>query len=194
MATRRRPESPSGTAPHGLYRNFGDLFLPEIGQAAFCAGLPKAHEARGLYDALIRPVRKAVAATTLVIVRDGQLHLVPFDSLRGPSGRSIAESKTVLYSPSATTFYLLMQEKQRPRIAHRTLLAVGGIPYSRSSINRSALTRGNDGGRFVDLPSSSDEVGIARGALPGSDKKLLVASALLQRRRPSRQRVWANIR
>jgi CHAT domain-containing protein len=141
------------------------------------AKMPALAEARGLYDALIRPVWEVAAARTLVIVRDGRLHLVPFDGLRGPSGRYVAEGKTVLYSPSATTFYLLMQEKQRPRTAHRTLLAVGGIPYSRSPINRSALTRGHDAGRFVDLPSSSDEIALARGALSGSDNKLLLGAS-----------------
>ncbi|MCL5743732.1 MAG: CHAT domain-containing protein [Acidobacteria bacterium] len=140
------------------------------------AKMPSLAEARRLYDALIRPVREVATARTLVIIRDGQLHLVPFDALRGPSGY-IAQSKTVLYSPSATTFSLLMQEKQRPRTAHRSLLAVGGIPYSRSPINKSGLTRGSDLGRFVDLPSSSDEVRIVGRALPGSDEKLLLGAS-----------------
>jgi len=138
---------------------------------------PAVAEASRLYEALIHPVREAARARTLVIVRDGQLHMVPFDGLRGPSGGLIAESKTVLYSPSATTFYLLMQEKRRPRTANRTLLAVGGIPYSQSPMTRSGLTRGDDGGRFVDLPSSSDEVAIARGTLPRSDTKLLLGAS-----------------
>jgi CHAT domain-containing protein len=140
------------------------------------AKVPALAEARRLYEALIRPVREVATARTLVIIRDGRLHLIPFDGLRGPTGGYIAESKTVLYSPSATTFSLLMQDNRRSRKAHRMLLAVGGIPYSRSLINRSGLTRGNDLGRFVDLPSSSDEIGIARGALPGRDKKLLLGA------------------
>jgi CHAT domain-containing protein len=131
-------------------------------------------EARDLYDALLRPLREFTTAKTLIIVRDGQLHLVPFDALKDPSGSYVAESKTVLYSPSATTFYLLIQEKQRPRTSHRTLLAVGGIPYSRSPINRSGLSRGDDRGKFVDLPSSGDEISIAQAAFPRSDTKLLL--------------------
>lgn len=133
-------------------------------------------EARRLYDALIRPVREAVAAETL-IVRDGQLHLVPFDALREPSGHYVVEGKTVLYSPSATTFYLLTQEKQRPRTAHRTLLAVGGIPYSRSRINRSGRNRGDGRERFVDLPASGDEVAIASAAFRRRDGQLLLGAS-----------------
>ena len=138
---------------------------------------PALAEARGLYDALVRPVREAAQERTLIIVRDGPLHLVPFDALREPSGRYIAETRTVIYSPSATSFHLLMQEKQRPRTAHNALLALGGIPYSRSPINRSGLTRGNDRGGFVDLPSSADEVGIARGAFPRGESKLFMGAS-----------------
>ncbi len=134
-------------------------------------------EARGLYEALIRPVPETATARTLIIVRDGQLHLIPFDALRERSGRHVAENKTVLYSPSATTFYLLNQEKQRPRTAHHSLLAVGGIPYSRSPINKSGLPRGLDRGRFADLPSSSDEIAIARAVLSASDSTLLLGAS-----------------
>jgi CHAT domain-containing protein len=138
---------------------------------------PAIAEARALYEALIRPVQETATATTLVIVRDGQLHLVPFDALRGPSGNYLVEKKIVLYSPSASTFYFLMQEQQRPRTAHRALLAVGGIPYSRSAVNKSGLSGGGDLARFVDLPSSSDEIAVARGSFPGGDSKLLLGSA-----------------
>jgi CHAT domain-containing protein len=141
------------------------------------AKTPALAEARNLYDALIRPLGELATARTLIVVRDGQLHLVPFDALKAPSGAYVAETKTVLYSPSATTFYLLTQEEQRPRTAHRTLLAIGGIPYSRSPINRTGLSRGDDRGKFVDLPASSDEVAIARAAFPARDSKLLLGAS-----------------
>ena len=96
------------------------------------AKLPAIAEARSLYDALLRPIREAAQKETLIIVRDGQLHLVPFDGLREVSGRYVAETRTVIYSPSATSFYLLGEQKQRPRTAHNALLAIGGIPYSQS--------------------------------------------------------------
>ena len=45
------------------------------------AKLPAIAEARSLYDALLRPIRDAAQKETLIIIRDGQLHLVPFDGL-----------------------------------------------------------------------------------------------------------------
>ena len=141
------------------------------------AKLPAMTEARDLYDVLLRPISEAIQKQSLIIVRDGQLHLVPFDALREASGRYVAETRTVIYSPSATTFYLLAEQQPRPRTAHNTLLAIGGIPYSRSPINRSGLTRGYDRGGFVDLPSSADEVRIAETAFDKNRSKLLLGTS-----------------
>ena len=130
------------------------------------AKLPASREARNLYDALLRPISEAAQNQTLIIVPDGQLNLVPFDALRDASGRYVLESRTVVYAPSATTFFLLREER-RPRQVSKALLAVGGIPYSRSAMNRSGLTHGFNRSGFVDLPSSADEVRIAEAAFPG---------------------------
>ena len=141
------------------------------------AKLPGVAEARALYDALIRPIREADQQRTLIIVRDGQLHLVPFDGLRDPVGHFVVETRTVIYSPSATSFHLLMEQKQRPRTANYALLAIGGIPYSRSPINRAGLARGHDHRSFVDLPSSADEVEIAQAAFSKKKSKLLLGTS-----------------
>jgi CHAT domain-containing protein len=141
------------------------------------AKLPAMTEARNLYDALLRPIGEVPQKQNLIIVRDGPLHLVPFDGLREVSGRYVVENRTVIYSPSATTFYLLTEQKQRPRIAHNALLAIGGIPYSRSPMNRSGLTRGYNHGGFVDLPSSADEVRIAQAAFTKKETKLLMGTS-----------------
>jgi CHAT domain-containing protein len=140
------------------------------------AKLPAISEARSLYDALVRPIREAAQKETLIIVRDGQLHLVPFDGLRDVSGRYVAETRTVIYSPSATSSYLLMEQK-RPRTVRNALLAIGGVPYARSSMNRSGLTRGFNRNGFVDLPSSADEARTAQAAFPREKGELLLGAS-----------------
>ena len=131
-------------------------------------------EARELYNAILRPVREATQNRVLIVVRDGQLHLVPFDGLEEPSGRYVAENRTVVYSPSATTFYLLANEATAHDETQKALFAIGGIPYSRSSINRAGLTRGSSRSGFADLPSSEDETRIAQGVFPKNQTTLLV--------------------
>jgi hypothetical protein len=49
------------------------------------AKLPAMTEARTLYDVLVRPIREAAQKESLIIVRDGELHLVPFDGLKDVS-------------------------------------------------------------------------------------------------------------
>jgi CHAT domain-containing protein len=132
-----------------------------------------ASEARALYDAILRPVREAAQKSVVIVVRDGQLHSVPFDALREPSGRYVVENRTVLYSPSAATFYLLAREGARLD-PQKALLAVGGIPYSQSPMNRAGLTSGYNRSGFADLPASADEVRIAQRALRSGESSLLL--------------------
>jgi CHAT domain-containing protein len=140
------------------------------------AELPAVRESRSLYDAILRPIRETSQKSTFIIVPDGQLHLVPFDGLKDATGRYVVETRTVVYSPSANSFYLLTEQK-RPQQARKALLAVGGVPYSRSSMNRSGLTRGFNQSGFPDLPSSSDEVRIAEAAFPRQKADLLVGAS-----------------
>ena len=141
------------------------------------AKLPALAEARALHDALLGPIRETAQDRTIVIVRDGQLHLVPFDALRDPSGHFVVQTRTVIYSPSATSFHLLLEQKQHERTVRNGLLAIGGVPYSQSPINKSGLARGDDHGSFTDLPSSTDEVEIARAAFSKKDSKLLLGTS-----------------
>lgn len=134
-------------------------------------------ESRALYDALIRPLGDLPKKDLFVVIRDGQLNLVPFDALRAPSGRYIVETKAILYSPSATTFYRLTSETSAPAKSQKSLLAVGGVPYSRSGITHASLTRGFDRNGFADLPASGDEVRIAEVRFPKNASTVLSGAA-----------------
>jgi CHAT domain-containing protein len=118
-------------------------------------------EARHLYDVLLGGIPGLKGAKQLIIVRDGQLHLVPFDALVEPSGRYVVESRTVVYAPSATSFFLLRTAATRKSSA-QGLLAVGGVPYQQS------------GTKLGDLPSSRDEAVEAAAALPNPSNTLLL--------------------
>jgi len=113
-------------------------------------------EARRLYDTLLDPIPEAKSKDQLIVVRDGQLHLLPFDALIDGDNRYVVESKVVVYSPSATSLFLLRTTTPSNN-ATRALLAVGGVPYDSSGLKRSAVTRGYSAADLSDLPSSSDE-------------------------------------
>jgi CHAT domain-containing protein len=118
-------------------------------------------EGRHLYDVLLGGLPGLQGAKQFIVVRDGQLHLVPFDALVEPSGRYVVESRTAVYAPSATSFFLLRTAANRKSSA-QGLLAVGGVPYQQS---RTGL---------ADLPSSRDEALGAAAALPNRLNTLLL--------------------
>jgi len=140
------------------------------------AKTPAHTEARALYGALLGPITIAAQKAQLVVVRDGPLHLVPFDGFIDNEGRYVAETHTVVYEPSATTFNLLTSQKHRPISSAHALLAVGGVPYNPAELKQASITRGYQGGAFSDLPASKDEVIAAEAAVPGPGDLLLIGT------------------
>jgi CHAT domain-containing protein len=132
-------------------------------------------EARKLFQLLLEPIPEAQNKRQLIIVRDGQLHLVPFDALVNPHDHYVVESQTVVYAPSATSFFLL-RSADRPKHANLGLLAIGGVPYAHSNLRDAAITRGYSDPRLSDLPGSEDEARAAVAALPSSLNELLVGN------------------
>jgi CHAT domain-containing protein/tetratricopeptide (TPR) repeat protein len=137
---------------------------------------PGRDEGRQLYDVLLRPISEAAGKETLVVIRDGQLHLVPFEALVDESGRYLVERHTVLYEPSATGFYLLAQQRPRSRPLTRALFAVGGVPNDTSGLERVSLTRGYNANELSNLPASKDEVLAAEAAIHNPTDTLLLGS------------------
>ena len=138
---------------------------------------PAREESRNLYNALLRPISESSQKETLVIIRDAGLHLVPFEGLEDGSGRYVVETHTVVYEPSATSWFLLAQEGRRPHAFKHALLAVGGVPYSPQVLMQASLTRGYDPNELSDLPGSKDEVITADAALQGLNNTVLLGSS-----------------
>ena len=137
---------------------------------------PAQTEGRRLYDALLRPITEIAQGKTLIVVRDGRLHLLPFDGFIDNRGHYVAESYTVAYAPSATSFYLLATEA-RKRPAPRALLAVGGIPYNPDEIKQVSVSRGYDPSSLSNLPGSRQEVLAAEAAFHDRNNTLLLGPA-----------------
>jgi CHAT domain-containing protein len=132
-------------------------------------------EARRLYDVLLGSIPEAQNKEQLIIVRDGQLHLVPFDALLDRHNVYVVESQTVVYSPSASSFFLL-RTAARPKPSTQTVLAVGGVPYDHSNLTPSAVTRGYNPAGLSNLPSSREEALAAANAFPSRSRTLLLGN------------------
>ena len=90
--------------------------------------------ARELYLALLGPAEPLLAKTDeIVIIPDGRLCLIPFETLRLPDGRYLVERHHLTYAPSLRVMQLLRQRRQRRH--KRSLLALGGAPPRQGSVD-----------------------------------------------------------
>jgi len=141
--------------------------------------------ANQLYAILLPAFRKQSTADRLVIVPDGILHLLPFETLRDTSNSLLLENKIISYAPASTVLYVL-RNARTSHVHRRMLLAVGNAPYQNQG-NVSAelvkptgmekrLLRGmSDSFRtpLYDLPETRDEVLDIKRIL-GNDSTLLL--------------------
>jgi len=137
------------------------------------AKTPANAEARRLYDVLLAPLAAAGQKENFIIVRDASLFLIPFDALIDKSGHLVAETHTVIYEPSATSFYLL-RSQTRPNTSDRGLLAVGGVSYNPAQLKEAGVTRGYAPGSLTELPASKDEVIAAEAAVHSPGDVVLI--------------------
>jgi CHAT domain-containing protein len=127
-----------------------------------------------LYAALLRDVPEAAKKSRFIIVPDGCLHLLPFDALVDPAGRYLVYTRTVTYSPSASAYYLLNRIPPNPLAQRRTLLGIGGIPYSEAAaLNKLVALRGYSSSGLPTLPASKEEILAAQSGFNDSADTLL---------------------
>ena len=133
---------------------------------------------RALFERVVLPAL-STHPTSVVIVPDGSLHLVPFASLPDSAGHYWASSVVVTFAPSATVFELLRSGK-RNNTASRPFLGVAYSPgrTDGDQNDQHAATRGLDSAfaSLNPLPFARDEV--QSGArVAGTGSVVLVDSA-----------------
>ena len=140
------------------------------------AKAPARIEGRRLYDALVAPIAEASKRQTLIVIRDGSLYLAPFDAFVDKADHFVVEAHTLIYEPSATSYYLLRSQRRRQPASDHELLAVGGVPYDPAELKQVSVTRGYEPGSLSDLPASKDEVIAAEAAVHGAGDVVLIGT------------------
>jgi CHAT domain-containing protein len=141
-------------------------------------------EAQQLSKLLLEPVTQEATSARLIIVPDGLLHLLPFDTLRDPSGNFLVEAKTIGYVPAATILYIL--RNRRTLQARRPFLGVGDVAYENQGSVSAELQKPEGlrnriarefsdifGTPLYDLPETRVEV-LGIGKIVGKDAVLLL--------------------
>ena len=138
-----------------------------------------------LHDILLGQLPAEADGERIIVVPDGVLHLLPFDTLRDSSGTLVLEAHTVSYIPAATVLRVLRKEKPMGTRKH-ALLGVGDVAYQNQGHVSARLAkplgiglrlerRLSDtlGTAVYDLPQTREEV-LAVSRILGNDSVLLV--------------------
>ena len=139
--------------------------------------------ARKLFELLLGPVLQLKQSTRVTIVPDATLWRLPMETLRGPDGGYVLQSRTVSYVPSSTVLYYL-RTLRRPVEPQMAFLGIGAVPYdlepketaSSHGVMR-AVSRGIyelSGAHIYRLPGSGGEVIQAEQSLNQANRSVLL--------------------
>lgn len=133
--------------------------------------------AQALFNELLAPIDDYGNKRDLVIVPDGQLHLLPFSALVN-SNEYVISSHTVDVAPSSTAFELLKRQSEKRERAEMPYIGVAA--WTEKTDSRNPVLRaisGPERNEFVPLPYSEAEVETIARDLPRPNTILLGANA-----------------
>ena len=133
--------------------------------------------ARLLFDQLLSPIAEYRRQTSIILVPDGELHLLPFSALMDQNNYALSDH-TFSVSPSATVMCLL-RDRESTTISD-PLQYVGVAAWTSSNNGRSFLSRAAylpAKTQFQPLPQSKTEVETIAKDFPKSSTVLLGADA-----------------
>lgn len=133
--------------------------------------------AQALFNELLAPIDDYGNKRDLVIVPDGQLHLLPFSALVNLN-EYVISSHTVDVAPSSTAFELLKRQSEKRERAEMPYIGVAA--WTEKTDSRNPILRASSGperNEFVPLPYSEAEVETIARDLPRPNTILLGANA-----------------
>ena len=126
--------------------------------------------AKQLYGVLLSPLPQEATSERLIVVPDGILHLLPFDTLHDSTGTLLLETRTISYAPASTVLSVLRTTKDT-KPSRRTFLGVGDVSYQNQGHVSAKLDKPNTfkqrllrglsdtfGTSLYDLPQTREEV------------------------------------
>src|SRR5229473_3539040 len=140
--------------------------------------------AKQLYGLLLSPLPQEATNERLIVVPDGILHLLPFDTLHDSTGALLLETRTISYAPASTVLSVLRTKDTEP--SRRTFLGVGDVSYQNQGHVSAKLDKPNAfkqrllrglsdtfGTSLYDLPQTREEV-VEINKIVGKDGVLLL--------------------
>ena len=118
--------------------------------------------AQGLYQYLIAPIEgNLIGKNELVIIPEGILSYLPFETLIDQNGKYLIEKYTIQYTQSATVWSLI-QDRNYPT-SRKPMLAFGGAVYQGTGAVASAVNSEDDISKLQSELKSNNKT-VTRGA------------------------------
>jgi len=140
-----------------------------------------------LYNFLLGSLPSEADAERHIVVPDGILNLLPFDTLRDSEGALLLNRRTISYAPASTVLNVLRSTKNA-QSPPRAFLGVGDVPYKdqggisnkidKPTAVKQRLLRGFSdalGTPLHDLPQTREEI-IEVSKIVGKDEVVLLGS------------------
>ncbi len=116
-----------------------------------------ADSARALYDSLLKPAAAQLQGKThLIIVPDGVLWELPFQSLQTAPNRYLIEDHAVSYVPSLTVLREMIKSRRKQPARATSLLAFGNPALGRQTVARARTVLMDE--KFEPLPEAERQV------------------------------------
>src|SRR5882724_10995878 len=133
--------------------------------------------AKQLHGVLLGGLPAETNRERIVVVPDGILNQLPFDTLRDPNGTFLLESRTISYTPASTVLTVLRTAKvaQAPR---HTFLGVGNVPYQNQGHVSSKLEKPSAVGQRIER-GFSDTFGTTLSDMPQTREEVLSVSRIV---------------
>jgi CHAT domain-containing protein len=138
--------------------------------------------ARELHGMLLGPVENLLARNAqLLVIPDGILYYLPFETLLAATGRYLVEDHAIVYAPSVSVYGSLLGGVAETTGPHKALLAFGDPPFgklqvrsSQQEVVRSVYER--SGLHLRPLPNTRREVQAIGALYPERSRKLYLGS------------------
>ena len=139
--------------------------------------------ANELYDLLLKPaVAQLQGRTTLVIVPDGPLWELPFQTLQPGPNRYLVEDAAIAYAPSLTALREMnkLRERKKDAASSPTLLAFGNPAVGKQSISRAKSVLMDE--KLEPLPEAEQQVNAIKQIYGAAKSKVYIGAEAREER------------
>lgn len=167
---------PSRNQLEPLIASFNSTISAKVNSTKAAQAIAKLKtQSQPLYEKLFQPLeRHLIGARKLIVVPDGALAYLPFETLAGNAKPFLMERFAISYAPSASALAALRNSTPNPN-QPKGFIGFGDPVYAKSD-SETASTGQERGFDFRQLPYTRTEVNAIASLFPASERRVLLGA------------------